>query len=131
MSYDIVAFDPSATTDSDFLGWYDLQCEWTEDHDYRDVAVTTPELRAFFRALSEVFPPLAYIDDATYEQLAADSNFQGGLTSHSIGATMIYACFSWAVADRAREVFCDLAAQHKVAVALVSDSPAPQIIRPQ
>ncbi|MDH6284626.1 hypothetical protein [Prescottella agglutinans] len=131
MSYDIAAFDPAATTDSDFLRWYELQCEETEDHDYRDVAVTTPELRAFFLALSEVFPPLDDIDDATYEQLAADPNFQGGLTSHTIGATMIYACFSWAVADRAREVFCDLAAEHKVAVALVSDSMAPPIIRPQ
>lgn len=131
MSYDIVAFDPAATTDSDFPGWYDAQCEETEDHDYRDVAVTTPELRAFFRALSEVWPPLDCVDDATEERLAADPNFKGGLTSHSIGATMIYACFSWAVADRAREVFCDLAAEHKVAVALVShDSPVP-IIRPQ
>lgn len=131
VSYDIVAFDPAATTDSDFLGWYDAQTEWAEEHNYRDVAVTTPELRAFSRALVEVFPPLDDLDGPSYEKLAADPTFEGGLTSHSIGSTMIYACFSWALAERATAVFCQLAAEHKVAVALVShDSPVP-IIRPQ
>ncbi|GAB2642313.1 hypothetical protein ABI214_01155 [Prescottella soli] len=131
MSYDIVAFDPGATTDSGFLDWYNTQTEWAEDHDYCDVTVTTPELRAFYTAITEVFPPLNGPDAPDDEQLAADSSLDGRLTDYSIGTTIIYASFGWSQAERATETFRELAAEHKVAVALVShDSPVP-IIRPQ
>ncbi|WP_206612387.1 hypothetical protein [Prescottella agglutinans] len=131
MSYDIVAFDPAATTDSGFLDWYDAQTEWAEDHDYCDVAVTTPDLRAFYTAIAEVFPPLNGPDAPDDEQLATDASLEGRLTDYSIGTTIVYASFGWSQAERATEMFRELAAEHKVAVALVShDSPVP-IVRPQ
>ncbi|WFR73179.1 hypothetical protein P9209_05225 [Prescottella defluvii] len=131
MSYDIVAFDPAATTDSDFLDWYNVQVEWAEDHDYLDAAVTTPELRAFYTALVDVFPPLNGPGAPDEEQLAADASLEERLTDYSIGKAIIYACFGWSQAERATQVFRELAAEHKVAVALVSDTPGPSIIRPK
>mgnify|MGYP006996103632 CR=1 FL=1 len=65
------------------------------------------------------------------EKLTAEPGLEGRLTDYSIGTTIIYAGFGWSQAERATEVFCALAAEHKVAVALVShDSPVPPIVRP-
>ncbi|WP_433604684.1 hypothetical protein [Prescottella agglutinans] len=131
MSFDIVAFGPAATTDSGFLDWYGVQVDWAEDHDYGDVTVTTPELRAFYTALAEVFPPLNGPGAPSDEELTADPSLEGRLTDYSIGGAIIYAGFGWSQAERATEVFCALAAEHRVAVALVShDAPVPPIIRP-
>jgi hypothetical protein len=45
MSYDILAFDPEAVTDAQFPEWWEEQSEWSEDHGYDDVAVTTPSAK--------------------------------------------------------------------------------------
>ncbi|MGF7124261.1 hypothetical protein [Rhodococcus sp. AG1013] len=83
------------------------------------------------RLVRRGFPPLNGPGAPNDEQLGADTSLEGRLTDYSIGRAIIYACFGWSQSERATQMFRDLAAEHKVAVALVShDSPVP-IIRPQ
>lgn len=118
MSYDIVAFDPSATTDSDYPGWYDRQAEWGEEHSYDDAAVTTPGLRAFYTEIIEDFPPMNGPDAPDLESLTLEA--EGRLAEYSIGSRIIQASCRWPQAQRADELFRELAARHDVAIAWAS-----------
>ncbi len=118
MSYDILAFDPSATDDADFLSWWDGQAAWSEDHTYADPAVTTPALRAFYEELTLTFPNM---NEADEDELDADEDGESLLSEYSIGRHLVYACFAWSQAAHAREVFGAPAAKHGVAVGWVSD----------
>jgi hypothetical protein len=129
MSYDILAFDPDAVTDAQFPEWWDKQAEWSEDHTYDDVAVTTPALASFYAELIQTFPPLNGPDAPTDQQLEADAELDARISDYSIGRTLVYGAFSWSQAAQSQELFLDLAAKHGVAVALVSDDSS--IVRPK
>jgi hypothetical protein len=117
MSYDLFAFDPSAAASDDtLLAWYHDQAEWSEPHSYLDPAVSTPSLRAFYRDLITVFPPMNG-PDAPADDPDAD-------TDYAIGTTILYACFRWSKADLAREVFIRLGQAHGVGVCEISETPA-------
>ncbi|MGG7104121.1 hypothetical protein [Rhodococcus sp. 24CO] len=130
MSYDILAFEPSATSDEDFASWYENQVEWSEDHGYDDPSVTTSRLRAFYEDLVVGYRAMNGPGAPTDEELDADGDLESRLTDYSIGTTLVYAAFAWSQAEEAQRVFCELAAKHEVAVALVSESSTPAIIRP-
>lgn len=125
MSYDLLAFDPTAVADEDFPAWWEEQAGWSEDHSYDDPSVTTPALRAFYGELTQTFPPL---DGHTMEEFDADPDLLARPSSYSIGTSLVYGCFSWSRAGQAQEVFVDLALRHGVAVALVSEDGS--ILRP-
>lgn len=125
MSYDILAFDPTAASDEQFPAWWRGQSQWTETHGYDDTAVTTPQLRGFYDELVLSFPDM--------QSEAADEVFENGgdestLTDYSIGTRLVYAAFAWSQAEAARKAFESLAAKHGVAVAWVSDDAS--IVRP-
>ena len=128
MSYDILAFDPSSTKDSDFPGWWADQSSWSEDHSYNDIAVTTPALREFYADLIKTFPPMNGPDSPTNDEIDKDSSLEGRLTDYAIGTSLIYGAFAWSQESEARQLFTSLAAKHRVAVALVSDGD--EILRP-
>src|SRR6185436_510753 len=79
---------------------------WRESHGYQDAAVTTPELRAWFQEMAEVFPPLngpsaGAVDDPK-------------TTDYAIGHSMIYAAFAWSQAGAAYQRVIALAAKQGV-----------------
>jgi hypothetical protein len=128
MSYDILAFEPSAVTDSDFPGWWETQSEWTEDHTYDDPSITTANLQAFYRDLAQTFPPMNGPGAPTIDEIERTPELETRMASYSIGTSLIYAAFAWSQADEARLAFRTLAEKHQVAVAWVSDDES--IVRP-
>lgn len=120
MSYDILAFDPSAVTDADFPAWWKQQSRWSEGHNYNDPTVTTPELQAFFAELTTTFPPMNGPDAPDDDALDADPDLEDRLVDYSVGTRLVYAAFPWSVAEQAAVRFLDLATAHGVAVADVS-----------
>lgn len=128
MSYDILAFDPAAVTDADFPAWWDEQSQWSEDHSYNNLEVTTPNLGAFYQELIRTFPPMNGPGAVTDEDLRRDAGLESRMTDYSIGTSLIYGAFAWSQARTAQATFTALAAKHGVAVALVSDHGS--ILRP-
>jgi hypothetical protein len=118
MSYDIFAFDPdTAPGDANMLAWYEKQAEWSESHSYQDPAVTTPKLRAFYREIIKVFPPMSG-PDCPDDDEEAD-------TDYTIGRNILYGAFRWSKYHHAREVFLQLGQVHGVGVCEVSEAGPP------
>ncbi|MFI2363009.1 hypothetical protein [Promicromonospora sp. NPDC019610] len=128
MSYDIFAFDPGCVTDEGFSEWWDAQSEWTEDHSYSDVGVTTADLQAFYRDLAQVFPPMNGPGAPTEEAIRDDPELKSRTSSYAIGTSLVYVAFAWSQVKEARRVFAALAEKYGVAVAWVSDDSS--IVRP-
>ncbi|MEM7205791.1 MAG: hypothetical protein AAF628_36390 [Planctomycetota bacterium] len=109
MSYDLMVFDHDAAPRDrpGFMGWYDQQTEWSEDHSYDDPAVCGEPLRAWFLDIIVQFPAMngphasGQDDDAT-------------VTDYSVGTKVIYAAFAWSQAEAARAAVLRLAERHRV-----------------
>ena len=116
MSYDLMVFErtKAPTTKKEFMAWYEKQMEWEEEHDYQTISVSSPALQNWFMEMKEKFPPMngeyAPNDDA----LDDDENLELHMVDYSIGYNVIYAAFSWSVADEAYELMRSLAQKHKV-----------------
>ena len=116
MSYDLMVFErtKAPTTKKEFMAWYEKQTEWEEEHDYQTISVSSPALQNWFMEMKEKFPPMngeyAPNDDALDE----DENLELHMVDYSIGYNVIYAAFSWSVADEAYELMRRLAQKHKV-----------------
>lgn len=67
-------------------------------------------------------------DAPSNEAIDNDADLESHLADYSIGSRLVYACFGWGQSSEAAEVFRDLAGQHGVAVAMVSDDV--EILRP-
>jgi hypothetical protein len=111
MSYDLIVFDiGSPPKDRDgFMGWYNQQIEWSEEHDYDNPEVCTPELRAWFLELIQEYPALngPYASDEVDNPKSSD---------YSLGKSMIYACFAWSLMEDAYGVVFELAKKHQVGI---------------
>ncbi len=114
MSYDLMVFEKSKapTTKKEFMMWYEKQAEWGEEHDYETIGVSSPALRNWFMEMKEIFPPMngEYAPDIDL----LDEDTENRLTDYCIGQDVIYAAFSWSVADEAYERMRSLAKKHKV-----------------
>ena len=110
MSYDLMVFRPEAAprTRPAFMNWYHDQTQWAEGHSYDDPAITSGDLRSWFLEMIETYPamngPYAKEEDE-------DNDF---VTDYSIGKDVIYAAFSWSLAEKAYEKMKALAEKHKV-----------------
>ncbi|MHC6203793.1 hypothetical protein ACYULU_11435 [Breznakiellaceae bacterium SP9] len=115
MSYDLMVFERTVapTNRKDFMNWYESQTEWTEDHGYDNPAVTSNDLRNWFMEIIKEFPqmngPFALDDDAI-DTMENDSY----ITDYSIGKDVIYAAFSWSLAEEAFETVKKLAKDYNV-----------------
>ena len=107
MSYDLMVFDPAAAPPkrAAFLDWYDLETEWSGEHDYDDPALSTAALQAFFADITQIFPHAP--------KHAEDDESESG-TDYTIGAHLIYMSFMWDGVDQAHETCLLLAAKHKL-----------------
>ena len=116
MSYDLMVFEKAKApaAKKEFMAWYEKQTEWSENHDYQTMGVSSPALQNWFMEMKEKFPPMngeyAPNDDA----LDDDENLELHMVDYSIGYNVIYAAFSWSVADEAYELMRSLAQKHKV-----------------
>ncbi len=125
MSYDLMVFEKTKApvTRNEFIAWYEKQTEWSEDHDYQNISVSSPSLKNWFMEMIKTFPPmngeyypnLDPLDEKEAEKLELH------LVDYSIGHDMIYASFSWSVAQEAYEHMRKLAVKYDVGFFDVSE----------
>ncbi len=122
MSYDLMVFEKTKapTTKKEFLEWYEKQVEWSEEHDYQTISVSSPALQNWFMEMKEVFPPMNGEYAPPLELLDEDKNLEHYMTDYSIGRDIIYAAFAWLVAEEADEQMRSLAQKHNVGLFEVS-----------
>ncbi len=114
MSYDLLVFEKTQApaTKKEFMEWYEKQTKWEEEHDYQSIAVSSSALQNWFMEMKDKFPPMngefAPNDDDIDEYL------ESHMADYSIGHDMIYASFSWSVAEEAYEMVRILAQKHGV-----------------
>jgi len=111
MSYDLMVFKKLAApkTREDFMKWYYIQTQFTENHSYDDPANTSVGLGNWFLDMIAKFPamngPYSNNDDDD------DNEF---ITGYSIGNDMIYIDFRWSVAEEAYNTTLELAKKHNI-----------------
>ena len=70
-------------TRAEFMQWYEVQTEWTEEHSYDDPTNTSAELRNWFMEVIQTFP-------AMNGPLASEDEDNIYVTDYSIGKDIIY-----------------------------------------
>lgn len=114
MSYDLMVFERTKAPQKrkEFLVWYDKETEWSEEHGYDDPAVTSPALRDWYEEMIKTFPNMngPEAPDGGPDNEEAEAY----LTDYCIGHHVIYAAFSWSVAEEAYEKVKVLAQKHGV-----------------
>ena len=116
MSYDLMVFEKTRipTTRAEFMAWFEKQTEWSEEHDYQSVSVSSPALQNWFMEMKDTFPPMNGEYAPDIDLLDEDENLESHVTDYSIGREVIYAAFAWTVADEAYELMRKLAKKHDV-----------------
>ncbi len=116
MSYDLMVFEKTKAPAAKkaFMAWYEKQVEWGEEHDYNTISVSSPPLQSWFMEMIETFPPMNGEYAPASELLDEDENLESHMADYSIGHDIIYAAFSWSVADEAYEQMRLLAQKHQV-----------------
>ncbi|GAA5526094.1 hypothetical protein Maes01_02688 [Microbulbifer aestuariivivens] len=109
MSYDLMVFEPSVAPRQRkaFMEWFAEQTRWAEGHSYRDHAVSSEALQAWFKEMIAYFPPMN-------GPLASGDVDNERVTDHCVGKSVIYSAFSWSVAEEAFPVMRELAIKHRV-----------------
>jgi hypothetical protein len=98
MSYDLMAFNPSAAprTREEFMKWFQSQSEWDESHSYDNPENTESPLKEWLLDFMKEFPamngPFAVGDD-----MIDDPH----VTDYSMAKDVVYCCFAWSLADEA------------------------------
>jgi len=109
MSYDLMVFESAVPPKgrAAFMEWFQTQTKWNEAHNYRDHAVTTEPLKAWFMDIIKQYPPMN-------GPLASNDVDDYMVTDYSIGQHIIYCSFSWDAAESANEMVRNLAMKHGV-----------------
>lgn len=123
MSYDLMVFEKTKAPKAkkEFMEWYEKQTEWTEDHDYQTIGVSSPALQNWFMEMKETFPPMNGDYAPDEELFEKDENLEERLTDYCIGQEVIYTAFAWSVAEEAYELVRKLAQKHDVGFFDVSE----------
>lgn len=116
VSYDLMVFEKTKApaAKKEFMAWYEKQVEWGEEHDYETIGVSSPALQNWFMEMKETFPPMNGEYAPAPELLDEEEGLESYMTDYSIGREVIYAAFSWSVAEEAYELMRSLAQKHKV-----------------
>jgi hypothetical protein len=109
MSYNLMVFNKAAApkTRAEFMQWYEVQTEWTEEHSYDDPANTSVELRNWFMEVIQTFPAMNGL-------LASEDEDNIYVTDYSIGKDIIYVSVAWTIAEQAHIKMFALAEKHGV-----------------
>ena len=116
MSYDLMVFEKTKApqTKEAFLEWFSKQTEWSEDHDYQSIRVSSPALQSWFMEIKDTFPPMNGEYAPDMEQFDQNPQLETYMTDYSIGREVIYAAFAWPVAEEAHDSVMKLAQKHGV-----------------
>lgn len=118
MSYDLMVFEKTKApaVRNEFMAWYEKQTEWSEEHDYQTISVSSPALQSWFKEMIEKFPPMngEYAPDFDLVDENEFDDLERHTVDYSIGHDVIYAAFSWSVAEEAYERMRSLAQKHEV-----------------
>ena len=116
MSYDLMVFEKTKApaTKAEFMAWFEKQVEWSKEHDYESISVSSPALQNWFMEMKDTFPPMNGDYAPDEDLLDEDENLDSHMVDYSIGREVIYAAFSWSVADEAYELMRRLAQKHDV-----------------
>ncbi|GLX70255.1 hypothetical protein [Paenibacillus glycanilyticus] len=114
MSYDLMVFEPSSAPRERhaFMDWFEQQAQWPENHDYDDPLVCSEALQCLYRELLEHFPNMNAAVEVT--DVIEEPETEDRLTDYSLGSAVIYAAFSYSVAEEAYGIMRNLAIEHKV-----------------
>jgi hypothetical protein len=99
-----------------FIEWYEKQTEWTEEHSYNDISVTSSTLKNWFMEMKKTFPPMNGPEAPTDEEIdnMEEEGNDSYLTDYSIGREIIYAAFAWSLSEEAYQKMKTLALKHGV-----------------
>jgi len=114
MSYDLGVFDiASAPKDKiAFDTWWTKALE-AEQEFYDDIAITTPELAAWFHNMRKSYPPM----NGPFAPAEDSANFDSPkITGYQIGPKTIYCDFRWSEAEDVGFHMFELAEEHGLAV---------------
>lgn len=116
MSYDLMVFEKTKapTTRAEFMAWFEKQTEWSEEHDYQSIRVSSPALQNWFMEMKDTFPPMNGDYAPDVDLIDEDENLERHVTDYSMGREIIYAAFAWSVAEEAYELMRKLAQKHDV-----------------
>jgi len=116
MSYDLMVFEKTKVpkTKVEFMKWYSIQTEWSEDHDYQTPSVASQKLQNWYNAIKSYFPPMNGVDSPTDEQIEEDEELENRLADYCIGRDVIYVAFAWSKADEAYKLTKQLSKQYDV-----------------
>lgn len=114
MSYDLMVFEKTKApaTKKEFMAWFEKQTEWSEEHDYETISVSSPALQNWFMEMKEKFPPMNGEYAPDFDTI--DEDLEQHTVDYSIGYDVIYAAFSWSVTEEAYETTRRLAQKHDV-----------------
>jgi len=99
--------EAAPSTRAEFINWYHDQTECSEDHNYEDLDISSPELRSWFLEMIKTFPAM----NGPYASDDIDSDY---ITGYSIGKDSIYIDFRWSVVEDAYSTVVRLAEKHQV-----------------
>lgn len=114
-----MVFEPDAAPAShaEFLDWYGGQTKWSEDHGYDDPALSSPNLRAWFEDMIDIFPPM---NGPFARQKGAED--EASSSDYAVGAEFIYVSFAWSKSEMAYMTVARLAEKHHVGLYNASSS---------
>ena len=114
MSYDLMVFEKTKApaTKKEFMAWFEKQTEWSEEHDYETISVSSPAFQNLFMEMKEKFPPMNGEYAPDFDTI--DEDLEQHTVDYSIGYDVIYAAFSWSVTEEAYETTRRLAQKHDV-----------------
>jgi len=99
--------EAAPNTRTEFMEWYHDQTKWSENHNYQDLDITSPELKSWFLEMIQTFPAM----NGPYASDDIDSEY---ITGYSIGKDSIYIDFRWSVVEDAYSTVVRLAKKHQV-----------------
>jgi hypothetical protein len=118
MSYDLMVFrkDVIPKKRTDFLNWYEKQTVWSKGENYDSLENTYLELQNWYLEMKQIFPPMNGSDAPTNEErdMLEKQGLDSFITDYAISGDIVYAAFSWSVAEKAYKTAYKLAEKYGV-----------------
>jgi len=96
------------------MEWFEVQAEWSEDHDYQTINVASQCLKNWFMEMKDTFPPMNGEFTPDDKTIAENENLEKYIADYSIGYNVIYAAFACSLAEKAYDFVKELAKKHDV-----------------
>jgi len=87
---------------NEIIEWYKEKVKWKEDHDYKNINISSNILINWYMEIVNEFPPMndEIEDDDKFEEIKNNNCY----TEYYIGKQFIYSIFTWTKAEKALEI---------------------------